>query len=155
MIMLPETFAGIPMNNYVDGPCSPVLDVDFLGIRIAAPETVLLDGDMVLPVCGSYRFKAGFWNRFDCLGFEMALVAVNAATHIPLITNLRYMDFVPDTGKFDETEDGFGETTAAGWFNADLCFYLPDFPKSPAAYHIFALIGGEKSNVVTLRIRKP
>ena len=155
MNMLPEKFAGIPLNNYVDGPCSPELDDGFLGIRIAAPETVFLGGDLILPVCGSYNFKADFWNRFDCLGFEMALVAVNAATHIPLITNLRYMDFDPDSGKFDETEEGFGEKTAAGWFNADLCFYLPDFPSSPATYHIFALIGGEKSNVVTTRIKKP
>jgi hypothetical protein len=153
--MLPNEFSNISLNNYVSGPCSPILEENFLGIYIKAPETILLDPDMSIPISGSYRFLAGFWNRFTCLRYEMALVVVNAETHFPIITNLRYLDYVPSTRKFNEMDEGFDEKTAAGWFNANLLFYRTDFPKVPATYNIFAIIGAEKSNVLTVRIAKP
>jgi hypothetical protein len=155
MITIPEAFSHIPLNNYVGGACSPQLDEDFLGLRIAAPETVFTGPDMVFPVCGSYRFAAAFWNRFECLRFEMAVVAVDARTHLPRITNLRYRDFTAANRKFNPAETGFDEKTAAGSFNADLLFYREDFPRTPATYHVFALIGDQRSNVLTVKVAKP
>lgn len=152
---VPADFAGIALNNYVSGPCSPILDEDFLGIRIRAPESVDADPDMILPVCGSYRFLAAFWNRFENLRYEMAIVAVDTATHIPYITNLQYRDYESMTRKFKTTDSGFDEKTAAGWFNADLTFYLADFPRTAATYHMFALLGEERSNIVTVKVVKP
>jgi hypothetical protein len=55
----------------------------------------------------------------------------------------------------DENEEGFSETTFGGWFNADLYFYLNTFPRVEATYNIFAILGEEKSNVVTVRVQKP
>ncbi|MEO6094824.1 MAG: hypothetical protein ABIW76_03755 [Fibrobacteria bacterium] len=153
--MLPETFTDIPLNNYSSGTCSPILDDGFLGIRIAVPESIVLDTEMVLPVCGSYRFPAAFWNRFESLRYEMAMVAVNAETHAPLICDLHYLDYVPEPRKFNEAEVGFAEKTVGGWFNADFLFYHREFPRKPARYHLFVLIGEEKSNVATVRIHKP
>ena len=155
MDTIPPEFAGIALNDSLSGPSSPALADGYVGLVIRGPQVVFLGEDLVLPVCGSYRFPAPFWNRFQSLRYEMALVAVDTATHRPLITNLRYRDFEPAARKLDETEEGFAETLIGGWFNADLCFYIEDFPRRPAAYHIFALIGPEQSNVITLEVRKP
>jgi hypothetical protein len=152
---VPPDFAGIALNNCLSGPCSPDLADEAVGLVIRGPQAVFLQEEMVLPVCGSYRFPAPFWNRFRSLRYEMALVAVDAATHRPLITNLRYRDFEPTSQRMDETEDGFAETLIGGWFNADLCFYIEGFPRRPATYHIFALIGPERSNVIAVEVRKP
>jgi hypothetical protein len=155
MKSIPEEFATIPLNNHLSGPCSPVLGEEDMGVRLRAPEAVILEEDMALPVCGSYRFPAAFWNRFHSLRYEMCLVIIDADTHSPRITNLTFRDFVPAPRKFKESDLGFDEKTAAGWFNADLFFYLPEIPRKIGAYHVFAQIGGEKSNVVTIRIKKP
>lgn len=151
--MIPAIFKNIALNNYEDGPCSPAIEQDFAGIEIRSPEVIFIDADMFFPVCGSYRFLASFINRFDCLSFEMALVAVNASSHKSYIGNLRFLDYEPSTRKYNENEEGFEEKTAAGWFNSDLYFYIEDLPRIPAIYHVFAIIGEFKSNVVTVQVK--
>jgi hypothetical protein len=151
--MIPAIFKNIPLNNYEDGPCSPAIDQEFVGIEIRSPQVIFIDADMSFPVCGSYRFHASFFNRFECLSFEMALVAVNASSHIPYIGNLRFLDYETSTRKYNENEEGFVEKTAGGWFNSDLYFFIEDLPRVPAVYHVFAIIGECKSNVVTIQVK--
>lgn len=129
---------------------SPELEDGFIGIRIAAKELVLDVLQSVLVIHGSYRFKAEFCNRFKSLSYEIAIVCVDAANHAPAIMNLQNDGFDPIGGSYDETDPGFDETTEASWFNARVS--LPKNSSKPeAGYHIFAIIGDQKSNVLRLR----
>lgn len=131
-------------------PDSPKLEDGFIGIRIASKDLFLDELQSNLVIHGTYRFKAEFCNRFQSLSYEIAIVCVDAEKHVSEIMNLQNDGFDPIGGSYDETDPGFDETTEKSWFNTRVSLPITS-PFSEAGYHIFAIIGDQKSNVLRLR----
>jgi hypothetical protein len=105
-------------------------------------------------VCGGYRLSGKFLNQFRNVDKEITIVVVNTASHRSYSTNLidKSLDATyPDPEKIPRTEEEL-ERVAGGFFDLDLYHYLPDLPKRPAKYLIYALLGDQKSNVVEVEV---
>lgn len=133
-------------------PDSPIVVDGFIGIEIAAKEKILDKEQSEIMIHGTYRFKAAFCNRFESLSYEMAIVCVDAKAHVPVIRNLQNAGFdMPKLkSQYDEADPGFDETFETSWFNARVSLPM-NSPSPEAGYHIFAIVGDQKSNVLRLR----
>lgn len=136
--------------NFNHTPDSPQLADGFIGMKIAAEQSILESNQTMLELHGTYRFSAEFCNRFRSLSYEIAIVCVDALTHIPVITNLQKDGFETGNRKYDNADPGFDETTEKSWFNVQVSLPMK-LSFSEAGYHIFAIIGDQKSNVLRLR----
>lgn len=149
----PADFARATARTFEMASCSPAIADDVRGLVIDGPAVIPLDDPPVLPVSGTYRVGAPFFNRFTSMQSEIVIVAVDAATHAPRSTNLLRPGFRPVPAAFDESEEGWEEAVIAGWFNVDLFAWIPDLPRRPGRFHVFAVLGDLTSNALTLELR--
>lgn len=154
VIYQPEKFAGIPLNNKVSGPCSPIMEGERIGLLINAPEVITFAEKAVFPVSGRYRLYARFFNQFHMLSNEIVLVAVDAERHIPYIGNMHNPEYQSTPRKFLETDTGFEEKIVGGWFSYNLYAILEGLPHKSATYLVYAMIGDVKSNMVTVKLKR-
>lgn len=152
MSMTPSRFEQMAWDTFAPGACSPVLDEGFRGIALAAPTRVSAGEDAVFPVAGAYQVSARFLNRFKSMSNEITLVAIDAATHAPRSTNLlaQGLDALPSG--FSPSNPRLDKIVVGGHFNVDLFRWIPDLPRGPARYHVFATVGDVTSNVVTIEV---
>lgn len=130
------------------------------GIFLNAPTKVITNGKYVLPVCGSYNFSQKFLNTIRDIDQELVIVAVNTKTHQSYSTNLvnKALDELrPElTGglseKWQGTDEQLERLTAGRSFALSLYHYIPELPRKPAKYLIYALLGEQKSNVVEVEV---
>ncbi|MBI3560168.1 MAG: hypothetical protein HY080_00410 [Gammaproteobacteria bacterium] len=146
--------------------CSPQLDKKFTGVRLAGPKQVNLGQHTKIPLCGGYRLAN---TVISILGArivdETVIVFVNIKTHQAISFNL-----IPNKDRVDgprpELISGDYPELAADkilnhenfmtetYFNIDVFYFKPDFPKLPARYTVYALNRGIKSNVIEIEITK-
>lgn len=142
-------------------PCLPAEMQDFplddrkRGLFIAAPAKVVTNGKYVLPLCGGYHLSKKFLNQFRNVYKELTIVVVDAKSHRSFSTNLidKSLDAeYPDQSISSGTERELEELTVGGYIAINLYHYIPELPKKPAKYLIYALLGDQKSNVVEVEV---
>jgi hypothetical protein len=157
-------FEGIRLNSAERTRCSPAVTDEFRGIAIVAPERVDLGkrevalinrggGVPVLPVCGTIRVSPAWEYDFESLSNQILLVAVDADTHRPYVSNLLRKGFSPEMaarGPERPVEDH--ESASVMWFNANAFAFLQGLPEAPGRYHIFSTVGDVVSNVVDVQV---
>jgi hypothetical protein len=161
----PTTFNGIKLNTRENSACSPQVDTGFRGLVITAPETVDLSAPWheavggnrprpVLPVCGTLQFTAATGARFLSITDQILLVAVDARTHVPFVSNLVQKDVAPGIGPRPTPAqlDEWRNRVETAFFNANAFYYLDDLPVAPARYHVFAMVGDLVSNLRTVEV---
>lgn len=154
------------LPDYGKSKCSPLLDTKFTGLRLTGPKQVSLGQHAKIPLCGGYRFSNSVHVILGSrLIEETVIVFTNIKTHQSVSFNLvpnkdrvdgprpklisgDYPELAPD--KILNHEDIMTET----YFNVDVFYFKPDFPKVPARYHVYALNRGIKSNVIEIEITK-
>lgn len=165
MAIDPAAFNGIKLNTREDSACTPRFDDAFRGLVIAAPDTVDLSAPWhesvgsnrprpVLPVCGALRFSAATGARFLSISDQVLLVAVNAQTHVPFVSNLVQKDVIPDVEPRPTPEqlNAWKNRVETAFFNANAFYYLDDLPAAPARYHLFAMVGDIISDLHTVEV---
>jgi hypothetical protein len=159
-----DRFAKIEPGSGEPNECTPQVAKDFIGIRIAAPETVIytpgardqFTGAFAkVMICGVYQFNDYFLQEYGNPVKNASLVAVDAVSHQVYTGKMTHgHPEVRPPGPpsprrtADELKDSFEE----GWFNENLLDYLP-LPEALATYQVYLTLGPEKSNVVTIGLK--
>ena len=155
-----SALASVQFNSSKESACSPKVDRDFRGIVIASPPQADLRGPWadylgferprpLLAVCGTAQFSEATDAKFQSLSNEILLVAVDAKSHRPYVSNLLRKGFEPALSRPATPEEAIAwkNRVHRTWFNANAFYYLEDLPARPAAYHVFAMAGEMVSNV--------
>lgn len=154
-------WGGVPNAD----PCLPEQMRNFpydesRGIFLNAPTKIITNGKYVFPLCGSYIFSQKFLNTIGNEYEELVIVVVNTKTHQSYSTNRinRNLDNVrpklsgDPSKKYQGTDEELEQLTAGSSFAMDLYYYIPNLPKKPAKYLIYAILGDQKSNVVEVEV---
>jgi len=159
-------FNEVVEGSYMDYACSPVIDdLDFIGIKLNAPEVVTFVPGGLNPingsfapviVCGSYSFKyttLGLNGRFVN---AIVLVAVDEKSRMSFHGTMSgVVNAIPEPqGAGDGlTAEDFAGDTIGGYFNPNLAVIL-GLPEKEADYVVYALLGPYESNRVRISVRQ-
>lgn len=159
-----DRFARVDPGSAQQNECTPKVGAGFIGIRIAAPETVIytpgerdrFTGAFARAIiCGVYRFNAYFLQEHGNPVKNASLVATDAATrqvYAAKMTHghpeLRPPGQPPPRQTAEELKNSFEKS----YFNENLLDYLP-LPEAPATYQVHLTLGPESSNVVTITLK--
>jgi hypothetical protein len=153
MAIDPPVFGSVETGTFEPSPCSPPAPDGREALVIAAPRSVGGEAD-ALPVCGVYRVLGTRYAAHGSLPNEIVLVAVDVADHVPRSGNLSKRDFEPEPAVLDTTDPDLAATWFTGWFNVDLFEILPDLPRTPGKYRVFATIGDLKSAPLEVEVTR-
>ena len=148
-------FNAVTLGDHVPNPCTPEVPEDFQGLRIAAPETVVLGEDQ-FAVCGTYRFPAEFIYSFANVHWSIVLVAVDAETHWPFASGLLPPGATPPVEAPPpphQDPDWMRNHYIQRYFNVDLLRFLPEVRERSGAYYVYTLLGHRASNVVSVQLK--
>lgn len=123
-------------------------DLDFVGIRIAAPDRVRAGRDAFLPVAGAYQvpFDAlGLRGRFGEHLYLVVTGPVDAPSVVPLLREVPDMPPAP--------ESGYPDLSIVEYLNVDVGERLGGF--GPGVVFIYAVLGPYVSNVVRVEAVDP
>ena len=152
MAMTPARFERVRWDSFEKNECSPLPSESARGLFLAAPTRVTSGEEAIFPVAGAYQVSARFLNRFRSMMNEITLVAVNAATHEPFSANLLREDYEAQPSGFNPSNPRLDKIVVSGYFNLDLFRWMKALPRTPARYHVFAMVGDVVSNVVTIEL---
>lgn len=156
----PQDFESINLNANEPTACTPDMDDNALGIRIAAPARVSLqrrvtevginEDHPALPICGAHHFSAKTINQFYAHSQQIALVLVDARDGRAYASSLRdwLLETVPP-GRYPSPQEG---QSSIGYFNANAFLFVRSLPWRPATYHVHAVLGPYRSNRVTVAV---
>lgn len=155
MKTVPPVFENIPLGRMEPSECTPdvLSDWDYRGIKLNAPEKVIVSEVFVLPLCGAWQFSYKFLNRFDNV-FSMVQFVVTDKEDFKSYSGslmkpgLNYQKRITSIG----TDEQLQNRTSSVSFNIDVYDYVVNLPQKPGTYLIYALVGDIKSNVVEIKI---
>lgn len=143
-------FNAVTLGDHIPNPCTPETPEDFVGLRIAAPDTVVAGQDQ-FAICGTYRFPAEFMYKFPNVHWAIVLVAVHAESHRPYAANLQPPGA---SGAPEEPPEPFQDPDwmrnhfVQRYLNVDLLRFLPEVRETPGEYFIYTVLDDQVSNVV-------
>ena len=143
---------------------SPILDDDYIGIRINAPKIVKFIPGVIMddlgtftyiPISLTYRFSLNYERKFDNMTDHMVVVAVDAITGESFsgtLENDESVEYVP-IDLAHVTEEGMSNTFATGYLTVNLVDYL-DLPQLESKYNIHVTLEEHQTNTLTVELQK-
>ncbi len=148
-------FFNIEINVKKRTACSPVVDDDFRGIKIAAPERIELNEDVPFVLCGTMKLNRRYEFLFRSVVNEWTIVIENFSAKKVWSCNLLKPGYKPPPKNPRVTIDRIHpEEVATSWFNIDLFRYIPDMPHLPGEYVIYSTLGDYTSNSVIVKLEE-
>ncbi len=148
-------FFNIEINVKKETACSPVVDENFRGIRIAAPERIELNEDVPFVLCGTMQLDRRYEFLFNSVTNEWTIVIENVKEKKVWSCNLLRPGFKPSRKNPNMTiDDIHPEEVATSFFNIDLFSYIPDMPRLAGEYIIYATLGDYTSNSVIVKLEE-
>jgi hypothetical protein len=159
-------FKQVVEGSYREHACSPDIDdLNFIGIKLNAPEVVTyvpgssnpINGSFApVIVCGSYSFKYTTLGLNGKFANAIVLVAVDEKSRMSFHgTMTGVKNAVPEPQGADNglTAEDFAGDTIGGYFNPNLAVIL-GLPEKEADYVVYALLGPYESNRVRISVRQ-
>lgn len=158
-----------PLGSGDPCACTPELEPDERGIRIAAPARVAATGELVLPICAVARFDYAERDTMPAnLWQEMVAVAVDLEANRCYTAGLGEPSpppggdpVMPEPGEApdgggddDDVPDISGSGSITQYRTFDLVPVL-ELPAGPATYHVFLLYRTHASNGVRIEVYPP
>ncbi len=153
-------FENIEPSNYSKNQCTPRIEEDFIGIRLAAPEVVRYVpgkrdritgafGRAIL--CGIYRLELVLLAQTDGFDKTATLIAIDTKTHVPYSAKMVHdHPEIPNPNPPQFTPEMLTGIFETGYFNINMLDFLK-LPEQPATYNVFVTFLQFKSNVLTVR----
>lgn len=164
----PCQFDDIEPGSETRNACTPKVDFEFVGIRIAAPEEVLFGPGTRDSIYGGFTrlIVAGVCELpYDTLGlrddWNRAIVLVAVDTEAKRVYSGRFgaESIFQPAESLDPQEEarlhrGMSKSMVVGRvFNSNIANDL-HLPPEPAAYDVYATLGPYRSNVVHVRVKR-
>lgn len=158
-----------PLGSGDPCACTPEMEADERGIRIAAPARVAATGELVLPVCAIARFEYAERDTMPAnLWQEMVAVAIDVEANRCYTAGLGEPSPPPGgdpvmpepgeapagSGDDDDVPDISGSGSITQYRTFDLVPIL-ELPAAPATYHIFLLYRTHASNGLRVEVYPP
>lgn len=149
-------FFNIEINVKKETACSPVVDDDFRGIIITAPDTIVLSASTPFVVCGTMQLNRRYEFQFEySTTNELTIVVESISQKQVWSCNLLRPGFRPAGRNPGVTiNDIHPEEFSTSWFNVDIFRYLPDMPHEAGVYTVYATLGDYTSNTVIVKLEE-
>lgn len=148
--------------------CTPPMEPDERGIRIAAPRRVRGGGELIVPVCAVARFEYAERDTMPAnLWPEMVAVAIDLKSNRSFCARLGEPSPPPGDeisgpepgeppggGEDDDAADLSGQGSITQYRTFDLVPVL-ELPSDPAVYHCFLIFRAHASNSVRIEVFAP
>lgn len=144
----------LPMND--ENQCSPHVDDEFRGIKIAMPANINMSDKGKIPIVGTIQVSG----ETDMKGGgklkqHMVIVFVNKNTHQTFSFNM-----VPDKEPIKQDKSALPVSNLVPesdyivnmYFAIDALYFYPDFPEISADYSVYTTVLDIKSNVIETKI---
>lgn len=163
-----DAFDAVALDTFEESACSPKLEDDFEGIRIAMPAKVSAGARDRVPLCGSWAFSNAALADFPMVEDSLVFLARNVTTHETATGNFRtHKDPVTaDDMKAGAAENppaqapahgepviGDEDITTVGYFNFNLG-RVWDVPAKPGRWRVHVVLHGVQSNEVEFEVVK-
>ncbi len=166
--MSDEAFDQVKLDTFEPSPCSPKVDDDFTGIRIAMPARVPAGGLARLPLCGVWSFDGATMAGLPQVEDSLVFLARNVGTNDVATGNFRMHEDPagPEDMKPGPDESAPAGTTGAeppmlepsdvnvrGYFNFNLG-RVWKVPAKPGRWRLHVLLHDVQSNEVEFEVVK-
>ena len=89
------SFNTVELGDGKPSACTPDIPDDFIGLKIAVPDSVSFDTDQ-FAICGTFRFPADYSRKFHSIHSAINVVLVDVRTHRPYTTNFSDPEGTPE-----------------------------------------------------------
>lgn len=159
-----EAFDKVDWGSGDENECTPQVDEDFRGFRIAAPRRVVIGPSRRergtgapgrLLICGVYQVDGLFLRRYGAPPEEGTLIATSVETHQVYSASMnphteapmRTPPNIPDL----PSDEVVAKRVGKGYFNENALMYL-NLPMETGTYDLHVTLGPTTSNVVRVKV---
>lgn len=149
-------FFNLSFPTYAKSNCSPSFPREFRGLKISMPLKINLTETEQIPLCGAFQISSKVEKKSEGkLIKSTVIVFANRETNETFSVNL-----IPNKEPVTQENISLPQSTAAvaeeytvrQYFNIDVLYFSPDFPKKSASYAVYATVLDIKSNVIETQI---
>lgn len=139
-----------------ENECSPHVDEEFRGIKIATPAKINMSDKGKIPIVGTIQVSGETdMKRRGKLKQHMVIVFVNKNTHQTFSFNM-----VPHKEPIEQDKSALPVSNLVPendyivnmYFAIDALYFYPTFPKISADYSVYTTVLDIKSNVIETKI---